>query len=129
MAVPILVSLQNKFHGDRLTVVIHDSFKDLSGSLAHCNVFPVRKEHLNLFLMPKRSAVQSLFRDKFDIVVDLNIPMVLFAAYICRGAQATLKIGFAKQHGDEFYNFQFNTSAQKNPQVRYAQLLRTLAMF
>jgi ADP-heptose:LPS heptosyltransferase len=129
MAVPILVSLQNKFRGNKLTVVIHDSFKDLSSSLAHCNVIPVRKEHINFFLMPKRSTVQTLFREKFDIVVDLNIPLVLSAAYICKGAQAGLKIGFAKQHGDEFYNFQFNASPQRSPQVRYAQLLRTLAMF
>lgn len=129
MAIPVLTQLQNKFRGNRMTVVVHDSFLDLSSSLAHCNVFPLRKEQIGFFLLPKRFAVRDLFRQSFDIVIDLNIPLVLSAAYICRGTNSALKVGFTKEHGDFFYNFQFSASAQQSPHIRYQHLLHTMAMF
>ncbi len=129
LAIPLLTSLQNKFRGNKLTIVTLDSFRDLSGSLAHCSVVPVRREHMSFFFLPKRRTLQQLFGQKFDIAVDLNIPFVLPAAYICRSANAGVRVGFTKDHADTFYNFQFNTSEQKSPQARYAQLLQTLAMF
>lgn len=129
LAIPVLTSLQNKFRGNKLTIVIYDSFRDLSSSLAHCEVFPMTKENISFFFLPKRRAVQKLSRQKFDIALDLNIPMVLSAAYMCRSVNAALKVGFAKEDGDKFYNFQLKTSHQKSPQRSYEQLLRTMSMF
>ena len=129
MAIPLLTSLQNKFRGNKLTIVIYDSFRDLSSSLAHCDVFPMTKDNIGFFYLPKKRAVQRLSRQKFDIALDLNIPMVLPAAYLCRSVNAGMKVGFVKENGDKFYNFQLKTSQEKNPERNYAQLLRTMAMF
>ncbi len=129
LAIPLLTSLQNKFRGNKLTIVIYDSFRDLSSSLAHCDVYPMTKENISFFFLPKKRAVEKLSRQKFDLAIDLNIPMVLPAAYLCRSVNAALKVGFAKEHGDSFYNFQLKTSHQKSPQRSYEQLLRTMTMF
>ncbi len=129
MAIPLLASLQNKFRGNRLTIVIHDSFRDLSSSLAHCNVIAIRKEHLGFFFLPKRSIVNAIARQEYDLALDLNIPMVISAAYLCRSTKAVLKVGFVKKESDIFYNFQMNTSPQKSPRLQYEQLLHTMAMF
>lgn len=129
LAIPLLTSLQNKFRGNKMTIVIYDSFRDLSSSLAHCDVFPMTKENIGFFYLPKKRAVQKLSRQKFDVVFDLNIPMVLPAAYLCRSVNAALKVGFAKEYGDKYYNFQLKTSHQLSPQRSFEQLLRTMAMF
>ncbi len=129
LAIPLLTSLQSKFRGNKLTIVIYDSFRDLSSSLAHCDVFPMTKNNVSFFYLPKKRAVRKLSAQKFDIAVDLNIPMVLPAAFLCRSANASLKVGFAKENGDRFYNFQLKTSHGKDPQQSFEQLLRTMAMF
>ena len=129
LAIPLLTSLQNKFRGNKMTIVVYDSFRDLSSSLALCDVFPMTKESISFFYLPKKRAVQKLSRQKFDVVFDLNIPMVLPAAYLCRSVNATLKVGFAKENGDKYYNFQLKTSHQMSPQRSFEQLLRTMAMF
>ena len=129
LAIPLLTSLQNKFRGNKLTIVIYDSFRALSSSLAHCDVFPMTKDNISFFYLPKKKAVQKLSRQKFDVVFDLNLPMVLHAAYLCRSANAALKVGFVKENGDKFYNFQLKTSHEKSPQRSFEQLLRTMAMF
>ncbi|HTR80317.1 MAG TPA: hypothetical protein VMM58_01725 [Bacteroidota bacterium] len=129
LAIPLLTSLQNKFRGNKMTIVIYDSFRDLSSSLAHCEVFPMTKSNIGFFYLPKKKAVQRLSRQRFDVVFDLNIPMVLPAAYLCRSVNARLKVGFAKEDGDKFYNFQLKTSYPLSPQRSFEQLLRTMAMF
>jgi ADP-heptose:LPS heptosyltransferase len=128
-AIPFLRSLQQKFKGNKLTVVSLDSTRDLSSALSQCSMFPVHEKSLTWFQLPRRETVEHLYRQKFDIALDLNTTFELAAAYICRSVDAVYHIGFAKEHSDTFYNFQFRTSPQKNPQTRYAQLLQVLAMF
>jgi ADP-heptose:LPS heptosyltransferase len=129
MAIPFLRSLQEKFKGSKLTVVSLDSTRDLSVALAPCSVFPLHREHLTMFQLPRKAGIEDLLRHRYDIALDLNTTFDLPAAYVCRSVPAPYRIGFAKEHGDTFYNFQFRTSPQKNLQTRYAQLLHMLAMF
>ncbi|MCX6138342.1 MAG: hypothetical protein NTV54_12695 [Ignavibacteriales bacterium] len=129
LAIPFLRSLQQKFKGGKLTVVSMGSTRDLSVALAPCSVYPLHPEQVTMFQLPRKAGVDQLFRHKYDIALDLNTSLDLPAAYICRSVTASFRIGFAKEHGDTFYNFQFRASPQRNLQTRYAQLLRTLAMF
>lgn len=128
-AIPFLRSLQQKFKGNKLTVVSLDSTRDLSVALGPCSVFPLHREQLTMFQIPRKVGIEHLLRRRYDIALDLNTTFDLPAAYLCRSVSASYSIGFAKEHGDTFYNFQFRTSPQRNLQTRYAQLLHTLAMF
>jgi hypothetical protein len=129
LAIPFLRTLQQKFKGNKLMVVSMDTTRDLSVALAPCGVFPLNREQVTMFQLPRKAGIQNLFHHTYDIVLDLNTTLDLPAAYICRSVPAAFRIGFAKEYGDTFYNFQFRTSPQRNLQTRYAQLLRTLAMF
>ncbi|MDD8017586.1 MAG: hypothetical protein PHP42_04375 [Bacteroidota bacterium] len=129
VVMPILTLLQNKFQGTKLTLVAHETFRNLASAFLKSTVFVIREEHLNFFFLPKKSEIRSLLSQKFDVVVDLNVTPVPAAAYLCRGINAPLKVGFTKDHADAFYNFQFNITSKKNAKSCYDQLFRTLSMF
>ena len=129
LAIPFLRSLQQKFKGTKLTVVSLDTTRDLSVALGPCSVFSLHREQLTMFQLPRKAGMEQLLQHRYDIALDLNTIFDLPAAYVCRSVSASYKIGFAKEHGDAFYNFLFRTSPQRNLQTRYAQLLHTLAMF
>jgi ADP-heptose:LPS heptosyltransferase len=129
LAIPFLRSLQQKFKGSKLTVVSMDTTRDLSVALGPCSVYPLHREQMTMFQLPRKAGIEELLRHRYDIALDLNTTFDLAAAYVCRSVAAPYRIGFAKEHGDTFYNFQFRSSPQRNLQTRYAQLLHTLAMF
>ena len=128
-ALSFLSQMQTKFNGNRLTVVINDSVKDVPTTVARSKVIIVEKEHRNFFFLPNHHEIKDLLTRKFDCIVDLNMQLEPVAAYLCKGIDAPLKVGFAKEHGDVFYNFQVNISQQRNAALRYEQMFKMLSMF
>ncbi len=126
---PFLNSLQQKFRGNKLTLVTSAPFKISPGPLSQSKIITISQEQLGFFFLPKSGLVDRLLREKFDLIVDLNISVVPFALYLCRGMNAPLKVGFVKKYSDATYNFQFNTDPLRMPKIRYEQLYRTLTMF
>jgi ADP-heptose:LPS heptosyltransferase len=129
VALPMLTLLQNKFQGNKLTLVVNDRYKELANPFARSVIVPVLKEQLNFFFLPRKSAFQRVLNQKYDVVVDLNLSLAPTGAYFLRGSNAQLKVGFTQQHADAYYNFQFNSAPNRNPKARYEQLFRTLSMF
>ena len=128
-ALPMLTVLQNKFKGTKLTFVVHEAFRNLTRTFVHSTIITIRDEQLNFFFLPKKSGIEKILNERFDVVIDLNFTHVPTATYLCRQINAPLKVGFSKAHADSFYNFQFNASPNKHIAVRYQQLFRTLSMF
>ena len=124
-----LILLQNKFQGNKLTLVVGDGHRNFSNTLNRSNVTTIKNEHLNFFFLPKKSEVRNLLNQKFDILLDLNITLVPSSAFLCKTINAPLKVGFAQSHADAYFNFQFNAVSSKSPKSRYEQLFRTLSMF
>lgn len=124
-----LILLQNKFQGNKLTLVVQEGHRNFSNTLNRSNVTTIKNDQLNYFFLPKKKEISSLLLQKFDVVVDLNFSLVPAAAYLCRAVSAPLKVGFAQQDADGFYNFQFNALPNKSAKLRYEQLFRTLSMF
>ena len=129
VALPMLTLLQNKFHGNRLTLVVNDATKELANPFARSTIVPVTKEHVNFFYLPKKPAFERVLNQKYDVVVDLNLSLVPTGAYFMRVSNAQLKVGFVQQHADSYYNFQFNSTPNRTAKARYEQLFRTLSMF
>lgn len=129
VVLPTLTLLQNKFQGNRLTIVVNDSFRELSNPFTRSTVVPVSKEQTNFFFLPKKNIFQRVLNQRYDIVVDLNLSLVPTGAYFSRKANAPLKVGFTQNHADAYYNFQFSAAPNRSPKVRYEQLFRTLSMF
>ncbi len=126
---PVLSMLQNKFPGTKLTLVVNEHFRNLATTFVRSTVVTIRNDQLNFFFLPKKSEIDRLLKQKFDMLLDLNISHYPMAAYLCRGVNAPLKVGFMKEHADSYYNFQYNSGANRNIRSRYEQLFRTLSMF
>ncbi|MFA6468125.1 MAG: hypothetical protein WCW35_04445 [Bacteroidota bacterium] len=124
-----IILLQNKFQGNRLTLVVNDGNRSFSNTLNRSNVTTIKNENLNFFFLPKKSEINSLLNQKFDLLLDLNLSLVPSSAYLCRSINAPLKVGFSQEHADTYYNFQFNAAPNRNAKMRYEQLFRTLSMF
>lgn len=125
----MIILLQNKFQGNRLTLVVNDGHRNFSNTINRSNVTTIKNEHLNYFFLPKKSELATVLSQKFDLVLDLNFSLVPSAAYLCRAINAPVKVGFAQEHADAYYNFQFNAAPNRNAKMRYEQLFRTLSMF
>lgn len=124
-----IILLQNKFQGDKLTLVVNEGHRSFSNTLNRSNVTTIKNEHLNYFFLPKKNEISTLLSQKFDLLLDLNFALVPSAAYLCRHINAPLKVGFTQEHADAYYNFQFNAAPNRNAKMRYEQLFRTLSMF
>lgn len=124
-----LILLQNKFQGNKLTLVVGEGHRNFSNTLNRSNVTTIKSEHLNFFFLPKKSELKNLLDQKFDILLDLNFTIVPSSAFLCKTIKAPLKVGFSQMHADAYFNFQFNTISSKSPKSRYEQLFRTLSMF
>ena len=124
-----IILLQNKFQGNRLTLVVSDGNRSFANTLNRSNVTTIKDHHLNFLYLPKKTEIATLLSQRFDVLVDLNFSIVPFAAYLCRMINAPLKVGFAQEQADHFYNFQFNAAPNRPPKLRYEQLFRTLSMF
>ncbi len=125
----MLILLQNKFRGDKLTLVVHEGYQNFSNTLNRSNVTTLKSEQLNYFFLPKKSGISDLLNQKFDLLLDLNFSLVPSAAYLCRRINSPLKVGFTQEYADVYYNFQFNAAPNRNAKSRYEQLFRTLSMF
>lgn len=124
-----IILLQNKFQGNKLTLVVSEGNRSFANTLNRSNVTTIKNDHLNYFFLPKKNEISSLLSQRFDLLVDLNLSLVPFSAYLCRHINAPLKVGFAQEHADIYYNFQFNAAPNRNAKMRYEQLFRTLSMF
>ncbi|MFA5833666.1 MAG: hypothetical protein WDA22_09325 [Bacteroidota bacterium] len=124
-----IILLQNKFQGNKLTLVVNEGHRSFSNTLNRSNVTTIKNEHLNYFFLPKKQEISTLLNQKFDLLLDLNFSLVPSSAYLCKHINAPLKVGFTQEHADAYYNFQFNAAPNRNAKMRYEQLFRTLSMF
>jgi hypothetical protein len=129
VALPVLTLLRNKFYGNRMTIVSNEAVHKVDKAFSSSTIVSVNNTQMNMFFLPKRAVVQRLLAQQFDVLVDLNFSLVPIAAYLCRTANAYLKVGFVQHHADAYYNFQINAMPDRQPKLRYEQLFRTLSMF
>lgn len=125
----MIILLQNKFQGNKLTLVVNEGHRNFSNTINRSSVTTIKNENLNYFFLPKKGEIAALLNQRFDLLLDLNFSLVPSAAYLCRKINAPIKVGFTQEHADAYYNFQFNAAPNRNAKMRYEQLFRTLSMF
>lgn len=129
MVAQLIILLQNKFQGNKMTLVVNEKHRNFSNTMNRSNVATIKDEHLNFFYLPKKQEIKNLLNQKYDVVLDLNFSIVPSSAYLCRIINAPIKVGFVQEHADAYYNFQFNAAPNRNSKMKYEQLFRTLSMF
>jgi len=78
---------------------------------------------------PRSGLVRRMNVSTFDLALDLNTQLMLVSAFLCKASSAPLRISFAKEQGDRFYNVQFQSRGSSSTPARYQGLMRCLEMF
>jgi ADP-heptose:LPS heptosyltransferase len=92
-------------------------------------VINIEPTEINRFFLPRKSLIQKILREEYDLAIDLNLRFHLTAAYLCKKARSKIKAGFLKDYADTFYNFQVRVSEPQDAQLAYERMVACLQMF
>jgi hypothetical protein len=121
--------LSRKFSSDSMTVLVrHDQLSYVTAS-SPLKTLTYTPEDINTWYVPRRSLVKKMMAMNFDVAFDLNVDLSVTGAFLCKASNAPLRISFAKDRGDQFYNFQVQTRGTSNRPHSYRTLLKYLEMF
>jgi len=118
-----------KFSSDKVTVLIRDNQLFAMSSAPPLKTLIYSWQDINTWFVPRRKLLQKMKAKSFDVAFDLNIGLSLPGAFLCKASNAPLRISFAKQNGDQFYNFQIKTLETTSKTHYYGSLLKCLEMF
>ena len=129
MSRPLLQFIHNRFRGNNLTVIVPEEARPVVHQLPHCDVIHLHQNDIGSFALPKRGIIHRIQRNEYDLVVDLNVEFSLAAAYLCKASRSRLRVGFATEYADTFFNLQIKTDAARNVKTTYERLAACLGMF
>jgi len=110
--------------------VIHSSTRATPLSiLPRSEVVRIDPADINRFLLPRRPLLQRILPQSYDVAVDLNLDFVLHTAYICKATRAGVRVGFARNGADSFFNVQIDVDRHRAPEVLYERVATFLSMF
>ncbi len=129
MARPLMQFMQNKFHGTNLTLVVPEAARTAEQQFQRCEIVRLREDDIGSFSLPKREIIHRIQRTEYDLALDLNLQFSLATAYLCKASRSRLRVGFATEHADTFFNFQIRADAARNARSTYERLASCLGMF
>jgi len=83
---------------------------------------------INKLNLPGKQLTEKLSSLQVNVVIDLNRSPNLFCSYLCNLVQAEVRIGFAKESSDKFYNLQI-VNNDEPAEISYKNFLNCLRMF
>lgn len=85
-------------------------------------------DELNRFGLPSLVLKNKLNKNKYDVLIDLNLEEDNFHTAIAGEISAKYRIGANKKKSSQIFDFQINCS-KNNPEISYRNLLNSLQMF
>lgn len=125
----ILPSFQEKFRGNRLTIIVPEHVKDPMREVYLCEIIRIHERDINPLFLPKEYLRRRIREKNYDVAIDLNLKLHLPSAFLCKESRSKVRIGLMKEHADTFYNFQLRASATSSAKSIYDHLFHCLAMF
>ncbi len=129
VAISVVKFLGKKFQGRDCIVVAAAQSANLVSKYTGAEVVRKKEEDISYFYLPKNSFSNRFTKRQYDLVVDLNLGFVLFAAYLSRRVVSRYRVSFAKEYGDFFYNIQYRYVAGQSKQLTYNSLCEFLEKF
>jgi len=129
VALTVVKFLESKFQGQNCIVIASPHSANLVSQYTNAKVVRMKESDLSYFYLPRRSFTDRFTKRQYDLVIDLNLGFVLFAAYLSRRIQSRYRVGFAKEHSDHFYNIQFRYVSGQSKQLTYNSLCEFLDKF
>jgi hypothetical protein len=121
--------LLRKFSSEGMMVLIREDLLFSMASTPPLKTLTYSTNEINPWFVPRRKLLQKITTNTFDVALDLNIGLSLPSAFLCKASKAPLRVSFAKQSGDQFYNFQFQSKGAAGNTPTYRNFLKCLDMF
>jgi hypothetical protein len=125
----LLRYLLRKFTPEGIMMLIRDDHLGVFTSTPTWKTVTYSRDDINRWFVPRRELLQKMETNTYDVALDLNLNLSLPSAFLCKASNAPLRVSFAKQDGDQFYNFQVQTKKSAGFSHSYRSLLKCLDMF
>ncbi len=106
--------------------LVHEEFKSKLPAPMREKAITITQDDITTFGIPKRTLINRLAKDKFDLIIDLNSTYDQVSTFLVSKLDAVLRICLSHPNRDKFYNFLIRTSDQTPVNKRYDHLLRYL---
>jgi ADP-heptose:LPS heptosyltransferase len=124
----VIELVRARFPDGHLTIVAEEHDTGAAMLLPRSTIVRMSPTAVDWLFRPSQMLLREITRHNYDIAIDLNLDSLLPSAYICRKSNARVRIGFARQGADVFYNFQMQPDASKQGAL-YNRLAECLKMF
>jgi hypothetical protein len=125
----LMLSYLSERFADGLTVVVRQELRTSLLSLPRLRMVTYNADDVTKWFTPRSSLVRRMKTMSFDIAVDLNAQFSLVSAFLCKASRAPLRVSFAKERGERFFNVQYQSRGNGKRQRHYQGLVRCLQMF
>lgn len=126
---PVVDLLKTRFGSENITIVSTGHSADIIRSLPRGQFIHIVPGEIGAFYLPRRELIQRIKSRSHELAVDLNLDFLLPSGYICKASGARVRIGFARERADTFYNFQIRTDPALARKEIYARLANCLEKF
>ena len=121
--------LLRRFSVEGVLVLIRNDLVFTLASAPPVKTLTYTSQDVSRWFVPRNTIVTRLNANTFDAALDLNTTLALPSAFLCKASNAPLRISFAKEEGDNFYNFQVQLKEFGNALSIYRNFLKCLDMF
>jgi ADP-heptose:LPS heptosyltransferase len=125
-ALPALNDIIGKFTDCRLSLIVLHNFRNWLNPPERGKIITIVPEDANFFKFPRKSLRRYIQRESYDLAIDLNLGGILFSSILCSVCGANLRVGFANQRSEYFFNFQVLPRPDSDVQDKYRALLKYL---
>ena len=100
---------KNNVQKRRFIFIVREQFRELFHLRIGDSMF-IKHSDKDIILSGEKLLLQSLKQNKFDIIVDLNPKFQLAISRLISLLKSEMKVGFASDFSDQFYNIQLDIS-------------------
>ena len=100
---------KNNVQKRKFIFIIREQFRELFHLRIGDSMF-IKHSDKDIILSGEKLLLQSLKQNKFDIIVDLNPKFKLAISRLISLLKSEMKVGFASDFSDQFYNIQLDIS-------------------
>jgi len=100
---------KNNVQKRKFIFIIREQFRELFHLRIGDSMF-IKHSDKDIILSGEKLLLQSLKQNKFDIIVDLNPKFQLAISRLISLLKSEMKVGFASDFSDQFYNIQLDIS-------------------
>lgn len=128
-SVMVIDLLKKTFREENLTFVIREHDQELRRMMPQSQFINMLDSDISLLYLPRSPLLQKIRRKTYDLALDLNLDFLLPSAYICKGSDARVRIGFARKEAEAFFNFQIRAGSEQAARDVYDRLAGCLQKF